>query len=185
MHNRTDNDSLRKYKKFNMFRKIIGVAMVVIIVPIVFCFIKAMILDDGLQIIFWVVMMLLYIVIIAVLANMIVKYDAKLAKKAYNNKSEIIHNGLFGKIWDEFDAAPCSDIAGGKVIFLEMYNNTIDLQVIRNKHEFNIVIDSDILYVEVDEEELYPPLELEVKLSEISSIECFWQILTDFIKQYS
>ena len=43
-------------------------------------------------------------------------------------------------------------IQDGKVVFAQTHNNTIDLQIIRHKHEFSVEITSDGLYLICDEE---------------------------------
>lgn len=169
----------RKYRRFEKLRKILGIGMILPLLPILWFFVKATIADDGAGILLWLGVLFLYLVFITVTTSFLVKHEP-----GSGNHSEIIHTGLFGAIWEELDGFPPKELVGGKVKHLETYNNTIDLWVVRNRHEFLIEIDRKAVSVIVDEES-DSPVEWEKKLSEFADIEEFWSVLKNFILQHS
>lgn len=176
-------EARKKSRRFGKLRKFFGLGMALPLLPILWFFIKATIAYDGAGILLWLGIVCLYLVFVTVTTSFIVKYEAKLVRTLVNH-SEIIHTGMFGRIWEEVDAFPPRELAGGKVKYLETYNDTIDLQVERNRHEFLIEIDREAVFVIVDEES-DTPVEWEKKLSEIADAEEFWSVLEDFILRHS
>ena len=69
----------------------------------------------------------------------------------------------------------------GKVVFAEKHNNTIELEIVRNKHEFDIMIDKDTVYMVMDEE-TDAPVEKEVALDEITDLGQAFKVIRDFVE---
>ena len=82
-------------------------------------------------------------------------------------------------IWNQYEG-----LTDGKVVFAETHNNTIDMQIIRNKHEFCIEVTCEAIYMICDEE-TDTPIEKEVPLSELKDVEDFFLTVRDFIEKNS
>lgn len=91
--------------------------------------------------------------------------------------------GIFEEIWCSIgDISKIKDI---KVGHLDKADNIIDLQLSRNNHEFDIVIDEEGIGIIVDDEMSDNPLEEELPISELKNIENFWEWLNDFVESNS
>ena len=100
---------------------------------------------------------------------------------AYGNDKDIIRNGLFGELWQEFEWNQYEGLTDGKVVFAQTHNNTIDLQIIRHKHEFSVEITSDGLYLICDEE-TDAPIEKEIPLSDFKDAGEVFLAIREFIE---
>lgn len=72
----------------------------------------------------------------------------------------------------------------GKVAFAETHNNTVDMQIIRKKHEFSICIDCEAVYMICDEE-TDAPIEKEIALSNFKDVGEVFLTIREFIESHS
>lgn len=100
---------------------------------------------------------------------------------AYGNDHAFIPSGLFGEIWRAFERNQFEGLTDGKVTFAEVHNNTIDMEIICHRHEFNILIDKDALSMIMDEE-TDTPIEKEIPLSELSDIDQVFAVIREFVE---
>ena len=100
---------------------------------------------------------------------------------AYGKEKDIVRTGLFGEIWEEFEWNQFEGLADGKIVFAETHNNTIELEIIRHKHEFNITIDSEAVYMVMDDE-TDNPVEKEMPLSKIIDVGQVFAIIREFVE---
>jgi hypothetical protein len=70
------------------------------------------------------------------------------------------------------------------VIFAETHNNTIELQIMRKKHEFHICIDCEAIYMICDEE-TDAPIEKEISLSGFKDVGEVFLSIREFIESNS
>ena len=100
---------------------------------------------------------------------------------AYGKEKDIVRTGLFGEIWEEFEWNQFEGLTDGKIVFAETHNNAIELEIIRHKHEFNIVIDNDVVYMVMDDE-TDTPIEKEIPLSKLSEIGQVFTAIREFVE---
>ena len=106
----------------------------------------------------------LYVIFAAVVGRRVKRTGDALRVAAYGEETEVDHEGLFGELWDEFEWNQYEGLIDGKLVFAETHNDTIDLQVIRKKHEYLITITNENLSMICDEETDHP-IEREIPLS--------------------
>lgn len=186
MRKRELTPAQKEYRKFDKHRGHIVITMVVFLVATLICFGGSLkIVDEHPK------PLLLFTGILVVLTLIIIFICRYLARKgeqlyvaAYGNDTDIIRNGLFGKLWQEFEWNQYEGLTDGKVVFAETHNNTIDLQIIRKKHEFSVCIDCEAVYMVCDEE-TDTPIESEIPLSAFKDVGEVFLAIREFIETIS
>ena len=179
-------EAQKRYEAFDRRRLQILVVILIFLVVIIAGFIVGAMRaeEDGTLLLVFFCLSVVYEVIVFFICRKMRQKQEELYPAAYGNDWDVVHTGLFGEIWESFDAAPYGAIAGGKVEYMETCNNTIELEILRNGHVFHGVIDPEGLYIVVDEEE-ETFREMEIPLSEIQNAEQFFAILEKFIRENS
>ena len=186
MRKRELTPAQKEYRRFDKCRGYIVITMVVFLVATLICFGGSLsIVDENPKplLLFTGILVVLTLIIIFI-CKYLARKSERLYVAAYGNDTDIIRRGLFGEIWQEFEWNQCEGLSDGKVVFAETHNNTIDMQIIRKKHEFSICIDSEAVYMICDEE-TDTPIEKEVPLSEIKDVGDFFLTVRDFIEKNS
>ena len=186
MRKREFTPAQKEYRSFDVRRGYIVGSMVVFLVSTLICFgVSLSIVDEN------PIPLLLFTCILIVLTILTIFICRHLARKgeqlyvaAYGNDKNIIRNGLFGELWQEFEWNSYEGLTDGKVIFAETYNNTIDLQIIRKKHEFSICIDCEAVYMICDEE-TDAPIEKEIALANFKDVGEVFLTIREFIESHS
>ena len=165
-------------KKLNSFRIIFSFLILIGGILIILLMISATINDNLFQAIMCVPGLFVFIFIISKMINVIEKIESGI-----ENEKSIKPKGFIGEIWDAVDDLyKRKDI---KVNHLDKTNNIIDMVLLKNGHEFAIVIDNESIGIIVDDEETDNPLEVELPVSEIKDINLFLEWLMGFIESNS
>ena len=186
MRKRELTPAQKEYRRFDVRRGIIIKTLVVFLVAILVCFVAAFrVVDkDPTPLLFCLGILIVYTVITIFVCLHLARKHGQLYVAAFGNDTDIIRRGLFGEIWQEFEWNQFEGLTDGKVVFAETHNNTIDLQILRKEHEFDICIDCEAVYMICDEE-TDTPIEKEVPLSEIKDVGDFFLTVRDFIEKNS
>ena len=186
MRKRELTPAQKEYRRFDTRRGIIIKTLIVFLVSILICFIAAFrnVDKDPAPLLFCLSTLIIYTIITILVCLYLARKHGQLYVAAYGNDTDVIRNGLFGEIWQEFEWNQYEGLTGGKVVFAETHNNTIDLQIIRDKHEFCIEVNYESVYMICDEE-TDTPIEKEVPLSELKDVEDFFLTVRDFIEKNS
>lgn len=186
MRKRELTQAQKEYRRFDVRRGIIIKTLVVFLVAILVCFVTAFrnVDKDPAPLLFCLGILIIYTIITIFVCLHLVRKHGQLYVAAYGNDTDVIRNGLFGELWQEFEWNQYEGLTDGKVVFAVTHNNTIDLQIIRNKHEFCIEVTCEAIYMICDEE-TDTPIEKEVPLSELKDVEDFFLTVRDFIEKNS
>ena len=160
--------------------------MIVFLVAILVCFVTAFrnVDKNPAPLLFYLGILIVYTVITIFVCLYLARKHGQLYVAAYGNDTDIIRNGLFGELWQEFEWNQYEGLTDGKVIFAQTHNNTIDLQIIRHKHEFSVEITSNSLYLICDEE-TDAPIEKEISLSDFNDVGAVFLAIREFIETNS
>lgn len=176
----------KEYRRFDTRRGIIIKTLIVFLVAILVCFIAAFqnVDKDPAPLLFCLGILIVYTVITIFVCLHLARKHGQLYVAAYGNDTDIIRNGLFGGLWQEFEWNQYEGLTDGKVVFAQTHNNTIDLQIIRHKHEFSVEITSDSLYL-IGDEETDSPIEKELPLSGFENVGDVFTAIRTFIESNS
>ena len=125
--------------------------------------------------------LIVFTIITIAICRYLVRKGEQLYVAAYGNDTDVVYDGLFGEIWEEFEWNQVEGLTDGKIVFAETHNNTIELEIIRHKHEFNITIDSEAVYMVMDDE-TDNPVEKEMPLSKIIDVGQVFTIIREFVE---
>ncbi len=186
MRKRELTPAQKEYRRFDTRRGIIIKTLIVFLVAILVCLIAAFrnVNKDPTPLLFCLGILIVYTVITIFVCLHLAQKHGQLYVAAYGNDTDIIHNGLFGELWKEFEWNQYKGLTDGKVVFAQTHNNTIDLQIIRHKHEFSVEITSDGLYLTCDEE-TDAPIEKEIPLSDFMDLGEVFLAIREFIETNS
>lgn len=186
MRKRELTPAQKEYRRFDVRRGIIIKTLVVFLVAILICFIVAFcnVDKDPAPLLFCLGILIVYTVITIFVCRYLARKHGQLYVVAYGNDTDVIRNGLFGELWKEFEWNQFEGLTDGKVVFAETHNNTIDLQILRKKHEFNICIDCEVVYMICDEE-TDTPIEKELPLSDFKDVGEVFLAIREFIETNS
>lgn len=186
MRKRELTQAQREYRRFDVRRGIIIKTLVVFLVAILVCFVTAFrnVDKNPALLLFCLGILIVYTVITIFVCLHLARKHGQLYVAAYGNDTDVIRNGLFGELWQEFEWNQYEGLTDGKVIFAETHNNTIDLQIMRKKHEFNICIDCEAVYMICDEE-TDTPIEKELPLSDFKDVGEVFLAIREFIETNS
>ena len=186
MRKRELTQAQREYRRFDVRRGIIIKTLVIFLVAILVCFVTAFrnVDKDPAPLLFCLGILIVYAVITIFVCLHLAQKHGQLYVAAYGNDTDIIRNGLFGELWQEFEWNSYEGLTDGKVVFAEKHNNTIDLQIIRKKHEFSICIDCEAVYMICDEE-TDAPIEKELPLSDFKDVGEVFLAIREFIETNS
>ena len=171
MRKRELTPAQKEYRRFDTRRGIIIKTLIVFLVAILVCLIAAFrnVNKDPTPLLFCLGILIVYTVITIFVCTHLARKHGQLYVAAYNNDTDIIRSGLFGELWQEFEWNQYEGLTDGKVVFAQTHNNTIDLEIIRHKHEFSVEITSDGLHLICDEE-TDMPIEKEIPLSHFEDV---------------
>ena len=186
MQKRELTPAQKEYRKFDTRRGSIIKTLSIFLVAILVCFIATFqVVDkDPTPLLFCLGILIVYTVITFFICLRLVRKHGQLYVAAYGNDIDVIRNGLFGELWQEFEWNQYEGLTDGKVIFADTHNNTIDLQIIRYKHEFSVEITSDSLYLICDEE-TDTPIEKELPISNFKDVGEVFLAIREFIETNS
>ena len=186
MRKRELTPAQKEYRRFDVRRGIIIKTLVVFLVAILVCLIAAFrnVNKDPAPLLFCLGILIVYTVITIFVCLHLARKHGQLYVAAYGNDTDIIHNGLFGELWQEFEWNQYEGLTDGKVVFAQTHNNTIDLEIIRHKHEFSICIDCEAVYMICDEE-TDAPTEKEIALSNFKDVGEVFLTIREFIESHS
>lgn len=156
----------RDYRRFCRQREKLINLLVTILLGILAGFVCVFRLKDETAVPLMVIggIFVLYVIFAAVVGRRVKRKGDALCVAAYGEETEVDHEGLFGELWDEFEWNQYEGLIDGKLVFAETHNDTIDLQLIRKKHEYLITITNESLSMICDEETDHP-IEREIPLS--------------------
>ena len=186
MLNRDMTPAQKEYRRFDKHRRYIVITLVVFLVAALICFGGSLSIVDENPIPFLLLagILIVFTIITIFICRYLSRKGEQLYVAAYGNETDIIRNGLFGDLWQEFEWNSYEGLTDGKVIFAETHNNTIDLQIIRKKHEFSICIDCEAVYMICDEE-IDAPIEKELPLSVFKDVGEVFLAIREFIESHS
>ena len=186
MLNRDMTPAQKEYRHFDKCRGYIIITMVIFLVATLICFVSSFsIADENPKPLLLFTCILIVLTIITIfICRYLARKGVQLYVAAYGNDTDIIRNGLFGELWQEFVWNSYEGLTDGKVVFAETHNNTIDLQIMRKKHEFNICIDCEAVYMICDEE-TDAPIEKELPLSDFKDVGEVFLAIREFIETNS
>lgn len=176
----------KEYRQFDTRMGITIKTLIVFLVSILICFIAGLRTPDedpALLLLFFVILIVHTIITIFIYRHLARKHG-QLYAAAYGNDIDISRSGLFGDIWQEFEWNQFEGLTDGKVVFAQTHNNTIDLQIIRKKHEFDICIDCEAVYMICDAQ-TDTPIEKEIALSNFKDVGEMFLAIREFIETNS
>ena len=172
----------RQNKRFDSFSKIALFAMLrfTFVFSIFFVFAKA----DELKVLFGLLMSLSAVTIFFV-APRIAKKRTIYLQQLCEERGSIVRTGLFAEIYDAYRYDEFEfNLTYEKLNFVEYHNNSIDIGLRKNKHEFLIEIDQNFISIIIDEE-TDSPIEKEIPLSSIATKEQLYTTINEFINAHS
>lgn len=183
MRKRKLTQAQKEYRRFDVHRGIIIKTLLVFLTAILVCFIAAFLNvdNDPAPLLFCVGILIIYTIITIFVCLHLARKHGQLYVAAYGNDTDNIRNGLFGELWQEFEWNQYEGLTDGKVVFAQTHNNTIDLQIIRHKHEFSVEITSNGLYL-ISDEETDTPVEKELPLSGFENVGDVFAAIRTFIE---
>ncbi len=186
MLNRDMTPAQKEYRQFDKHRGYIVITLVVFLVAALICFGGSLsIVDENpTPFLLFTCILIVFTIITIFICRYLARKGEQLYVAAYGNDKDIIRNGLFGELWQEFEWDQYEGLTDGKVVFADTHNNTIDLQIIRHKHEFNICIDCEVVYMICDEE-TDTPIEKELPLSDFKDVGEVFLAIREFIETNS
>lgn len=130
-------------------------------------------------------LILLETILIILVSSAVTKKRNKYLQLIIEERNSIVRTGLFKEIYEEYlhDGFEFN-ISYDKLLHEEYCNNSFDIGVQRNKHEFLIEIDENAMSIIVDEE-TNNPIEIEYPLSKFSTTEQLYSAINDFISMHS
>ena len=174
---KTENE----YNCFDKISKVIIYSMLILaflfVIPLIFA------KDDGVKILFGLLLVADTAAII-IICSLIAKKRSTYLQMLFDERNAIIRTGVFKEIYEEyrhdgFEFNLCFD----KLLFEEYHNNTIDIGFIKNSHEFLIEISEKSIFIIVDEE-TDRPIETELMLSDVDSIEKVYLAINTYVKAH-
>ena len=174
---KTENE----YNCFDKRSKVIIYSMLILaflfVIPLIFAN------DDGVKILFGLLLVADAAAII-IICPQIAKKRSTYLQMLCDERNTIIRTGVFKEIYEEyrhdgFEFNLCFD----KLLFEEYHNNTIDIGFIKNSHKFLIEISEKSISIIVDEE-TDRPIETEILLSDVDSIEKVYSAINTYIKAH-
>lgn len=176
----------KEYRRFDVRRGIIIKTLIVFLVAILVCFIAAFrsVEENPTPLLIFFGILIVHTIITVFVCLHLARKHGQLYAAAYGNDTDIIRTGLFGELWKEFEWNQYEGLTDGKVVFAQTHSNTIDLQIIRHKHEFLVEITSDDLYLICDEE-TDAPIEKELPLSGFENVGDVFTAIRTFIESNS
>ena len=183
MNKSKQTDAQIKYKKFNKTSKLITTFILLVgLVALSNFIISITYIDNNLvPVLLSVGVLALWFIVFCTVASKLNSKRLVLYEAAYGKEKDVVHTGLFGEIWEEFEWNQFEGLTDGKVVFAETHNNTIELEIIRHKHEFNITIDKDAIYMVMDDE-TDAPVEKEIPLSDMTEIGQVFTVIWEFVE---
>ncbi len=176
----------KEYRKFDATRQRairILTALFVAIVSTFFCGMK-LAKEDCTLLLLSIGMLVVYTIVAIVLCSRLARRHEELYSAAYGKETQMPRTGLFAQLWEEFEDKQFEGWFDGKIAFSVAHNNCIDLTIVRNKHEFSILIDKDLVSILADEETDHPA-EVEIPLSELSGIPHFLSTIQEIMQRHS
>ncbi len=174
-------NSERQYKRFDLFSKIALYAILgfIFVFGIFFVFAKS----DELKALFGLLMSLSMLSIFFV-APKIAKKRTIYLQQLLEERDSIVRTGLFAEIYDAYRYDGFEfNLIYEKLDFVEYHNNNINIGLQKNKHEFLIEIDEKFISIIIDEE-TDSPIEEEIPLSNIATIEQLYMTINEFINTH-
>lgn len=186
MRKRELNPAQKEYRRFDVRRGYIVITLVIFLVATLICFGGSFsIVDENPKpLLLFTCILIVLTIITAFICRYLARKGEQLYVAAYGNDTDIIRSGLFGELWQEFEWNQFEGLTDGKVVFAETHNNTIDLQIIRKKHEFAICMDREAIYMICDEE-TDTPIEKEIALSNYKDVGEVFLAIREFIETNS
>ena len=183
MNKSKQTDAQINYKKFDKASKIIITRILLVGLAALTSFLISMkyIEDNLIPVLASVAALAVWFVVLCAVASKLNSKRLILYDAAYGKEKDIVRTGLFGEIWEEFEWNQFEGLTDGKIVFAETHNNTIELEIIRHKHEFNITIDSEAVYMFMDDE-TDTPVEKEMPLSKIIDVGQVFTIIREFVE---
>ena len=183
MCNRELTPAQKEYIRFDKRRGYIVITLVVFLVAALICVGGGLSIvdEDPILVLLFAGMLIVFTIIAIFICRYLARKGEQLYVAAYGSDTDIIRNGLFGELWEAFEWNQYEGLADGKVVFAQTHNNTIEIQIIRHKHEFLIVIDSEAVYMVMDEE-TETPVEKEISLSQMTGIEQVFTVIREFVE---
>ena len=171
-----------EYKRFDTAVKVsmyFALALTIAFV-ILFLFVK----PDELKILFGSLLVLDTVAIIFIVSKITKKRTAYL-QLLQDERNTIVRTGLFKKIYDAYNQDGFEfNLTYDKLLFEEYHNNSIDIGILKNNHEFLIEIDEKAISIIVDEEDDHP-VETEILLLNIATMEQLYLTINCFINEHS
>lgn len=176
----------KEYRRFDKSRGYIVITTVIFLVATLICFGRSLsIVDENpIPFLLFAGILIVFTIITIFICRYLARKGEQLYVAAYGNDTDIIRSGLFGELWQEFEWNSYEGLTDGKVVFAETHNNTIDLQIMRKKHEFNICIDCEAVYMVCDEE-TNAPIEKAFPLSNFKDVGEVFLAIREFIESNS
>ena len=172
----------RQYKRFDLFSKIALFAILgfTFVFGLFFFFAKS----DELKALFGLLMSLCTLSTFFVAPKFAKKRTIYL-QQLRKEKDSIVRTGLFAEIYDAYRYDGFEfNLTYEKLNFVEYHNNSIDIGLQKNTHEFLIEIDEKFISIIIDEE-TDTPIEKEIPLSSIATIEQLYMTINEFINTHS
>lgn len=183
MRKRELTQAQKDYREFDNRRCIIVKFLIIFLVALLVCLVTAFHSADDYPILvpLFLGILIAYTIITIFVCRHLARKHGELYVAAFESHTDIIHTGVFGKLWEEFECNQFEGLTDGKVVFVQAHNNIIDLSIIRHKHEFDITIDSDAIYIVMDEE-TDSSVEREIPLSEMTEVDQVFVAIREFVE---
>lgn len=176
------SETERKYKCFDKWSKVFAWPLV-IPVPILSCFL--IFTKDDTVFLISALLLIGWTAVIIAACSLIAKKRTALEKTLWEERNTVKRTGIFKELYEEFrhdgfEFHICSD----KFLFDDCHRSVIECAFLKNRHEFSLLIDENAVSILVDEETDHPA-EQEIPLSKIASVDAFYQMINQFVSEYS
>ncbi|MBQ4101696.1 MAG: hypothetical protein IJC85_02280 [Oscillospiraceae bacterium] len=169
-----------EYKRFDKISKIVFYPLSILTIASIILFV--LVKSDELKLLFSLFLLFDTIAIILVASKINNKRNAFL-QLLKEEREGIVRTGLFEEIYNAYKYDGFEfNLIYDKLLFEEYYNNIIEIGVQKDDHEFFIMIDEKAISIIVDEE-TDCPIEKEIPLSNIATMEQVYSVINDVLSQ--
>ncbi len=179
-HNMTKTE--KAYKRFDIISKIVlnGILALSGFFGVLFLFAKT---EDAKAL--FGMLMSVGILPIFFIAPKIGKKRERYIALLYNEKNAVVRIGIFKEIYDAYlNDGFEFNLVYDKLLFQEYYSNTIDIGFVKYGHVFLIAIDENIISIIADKE-TDCPIEKEIPLTDIETMDVLYKTINDYIKEFA
>ncbi len=181
-HNDNNSDLEARYQRFD--RLVITLLYLMLVPTILCCVVLVLAENNEIKLVSGALFFVLTAIVL-IAARVLAKRRERYLEQLRNERDNIVRSGIWGDVYDEYKHDGFEfNLMFDKLLFSEYENNTIELCLRKNGHEFTIVIDETAVSIIADDE-TESPAEAEAPLTEFTATEQIYTFINDFISTHS